>query len=483
MGELHTIVDDPLTLVLLGALVLLSVPPVVFMTAWRVTRLPFQARSFRWMYLAWALLLGATSTWTLSRDVSTTVEEAGAGNFVRMGFLMLGLLVILFLSARYRFVLTSELATGSLGIFFAFSLWGLASTLWSVLPASTLYKSVEYSTMFVLFALTASLITLTIRDPQSQMLALKSLFDWNWFLILVMLMSVYIGVVVLPEYAIMQGVGMLGFSLSGALPAISANGVGQLAAILGIVALVRVLHGSKSKVMYIPVLLGCLLTMVLAQSRSPILAFLLAAVVVLIASRRLGLLALLVGSVSLTLLSAYGGTVYEFMRRDQSEGNVQSLSGRTVYWESSLQAVRDNWLNGYGANAGGKYILSSLGEGASTVHSTYVEVLLDTGIVGLGLLLAGLIVAWFWLLKLRSHVAAHPIGRQLWFECLGVFIILSLRSVFTITFVWAPAVLVFGLVLVYISVARRQVVQRSYTSAPRAQQLPAARWRRPGVYR
>jgi O-antigen ligase len=482
MSDLRPMVDDPITLVLLGTLVLLTAPPVSLVVAWRVTRLPFRAKSLRWMYLAWALLLGATSTWTLTRDTRLSVEEAGSGNFVRMGFLMLGMLVILLVAAQYRFVLTSELAKGSLGILFVFSLWGLASTLWSVLPASTLYKSVEYSTMFVLFALTASLITLTIRNSRDQMLALKSIFDWNWFLIFVLLLTVYLGVVALPEYAIMQDVGMLGFSLSGALPAISANGVGQLAAILGVVALVRMLHRPRSTIMYVPVLLGCLVTMVLSQSRSPILAFVLAAAVVLIASRRFGILALLGGAASVVMLSAYGQTIHEFMRRDQSEGNLQTLSGRTTYWESSLEAVRDAWLNGYGANAGGKYILSALGEGASTVHNTYVEVLLDTGVVGLALLLAGVVVAWFWLIRLRSYVMSDEIGRLLWFECLGVFTILTFRSAFTITFVWAPAVLVFGLIVVFVSVARRQVVQGPCASAPRAQLLPAAWRRRPGVY-
>jgi O-antigen ligase len=483
MSSLRAVVDDPITLVLLGALILLTVPAVSLIVAWRVTRLPFRARSFRWMYLAWALLLGATSTWTISRDVRFSVEEAGGGNFVRFGFLMLGMLVILFIGARYRFVFISQLAASPLGIFFVFSLWGLASTLWSVLPASTLYKSVEYCTMLVLFALTVSLIELTVRGPRDQMLALKSIFDWNWFLIFVLLITVYIGVLVMPQYAIMEGVGMLGFSLSGALPAISANGVGQLAAILGIVALVRILLGPKSRTIYVPILLGCMVTMVLAQSRSPILAFVLATVVVLVASRRFGLLALLIGSASVTLLSPYGETIYEFMRRGQSESSLQTLTGRTMYWEASLEAVRDSWLNGYGANAGGKYVLSTLGEESSTVHSTYIEVLLDTGVVGLTLLLVVLVVAWFWLLWLRSYVAGDPVGRLLWFECLGVLTILTLRSGFTITFVWTPAVLIFGLVLVFIAIARRQVVQRRYASAPLAQQLPAAGRRRSGVYR
>lgn len=472
---------DPVTIFLLCSLVLLVGVPIIFIIAWKVTKPPLRAGSLRLIYLSWALLLGASSVWSLSRDVNTSVEGAGIDNFVRLGFLALGALVILFVGAKYRFVFMAELSAGVLGIFFVFSLWGVASTLWSVLPASTLYKSFEYCIMLSLFALTASSIQLATRDPRGRLIALKSVFDWNWFLVFMLLVSVYMGVIIFPEYAIMQDIGTLGFSISGALPGISANGVGQLAAILGVVALVRILHQPGSKKIYVPVLGMCLVTMMLTQSRSPILGFLLAVAVVLVASRRFGLFAIAAASIGAVLLSAPGQMVYDFMRREQVDSNIETLSGRVVYWEASLEAVRESWLTGYGATAGGKYVLASLGEEASTVHSMFIETLLDTGVVGLALLLLGLGAVWFYLLKFRSYAMSNPVGRLLWFECLGVMVILSLRSVFTITVVWTPAVLIFGLVLVFISIVRRQVVRETYAGSAGTQPVPATRWRRSSI--
>jgi O-antigen ligase len=485
MSGIHIIFDDTVTLVLLGALILLIVPPVIVVTVWRVAHPPFHASSFRWMYVAWILIWGGSSVWNLTRDVRFSVEEAGADNYVRLVLLSLGVLVVLAIGTKYRFAFLSELGAGVLGIFAFLALWGLASTLWSISPAGTLTKSFEYCAQLGLLALAVSLIgSSTAGDTRNRLLALKSVFDWNWFLLSLSLALIYLGILIWPDYAIMEDVGELGFSLKGALPAVSANGVGQLGAILGIVALVRV-QNPGSRPVFIPILAISLLTMVLAQSRSPILGFLLAVVVVLVASRRFGLLLFVSGLAGAVLLSPYGLAIYEFLRRGQTEGTISTLSGRTTYWDESFQALHGNWLNGYGANVGGRYILqSALGEeDVSTTHNMYVEALVDTGVVGLILLLTGIVVTWFLLFKLRSYAMKDPISRLLWFESLGVFTILMVRSAFSVSFIWSQTVLTFGLVLIFIAVMRKEVVQERYARTSSAQPLSAARRRRPSIRR
>lgn len=476
--------DDIVTLVLLGALFLLIVPPAIIVTLRRVARTPFHVGSFRWVYLAWILILGGSSVWNLTRDVRFSAEEAGADNYVRLVLLSLGVLVVLAIGAKFRFAFLSELGTGVLGIFSLLALWGLASTLWSVSPAGTLVKSFEYCAQLGLFVLAASLIRSGTRDPRKRLLALKSVFDWNWFLLCFSLALVYVGILVWPDYAIMQGVGELGFSLQGALPAVSANGVGQLGAILGIVALIRV-QRRGSRMVFVPILVISLLTMVLAQSRSPILGFLVAVAVVLVASRRYWLLLVVSGLVSGVLLSPYGLTIYEFLRRGQTDGTITTLSGRTTYWAESFQALQGSWLNGYGANVGGRYVLqSALGEEeVSTTHNMYVETLVDIGVVGLILLVAGLVVTWLLLFKLRSYAMKDPVSRLLWLECLGVFTILMVRSMFSVSFIWSQTVLTFGLVLIFVAVMGKEVVQERYAGTSLAQPLSAAGWRRPSIRR
>ena len=462
--------------------------PAVLVVLWRVSRPPLRAGSFRWLYLAWACLLAARSVWTLSRSVRSSVDDAGVDNFVRLVFLSLGVLIILFVGARHRFALLTELRSGVLGTFSLFALWGLASTVWSVLPASTLYKSSEYFAMLALFALSASLVHVTFADPRSRLLALKSIFDWTWLLVFLLILSVYLGIVIWPEYTILRDyrdeIGVLGFSIQGALPGLSENAVGTLGALMGIVALVRMLLNPGVRMFYAPILVLSVLTMVLTQSRSPILAFLLAAVIVLVVSRRFGLLAMCAALLGAVSFAQYGQLVYEFMRRGQSEETLTDLTGRVTFWQASMEAVYEKPFTGYGANAGGRYVLQTvLGESRSTVHSSWVEVLLDTGAVGLVLLVVGLGATWFWLIKLRSYAMKAPISRLLWFESLGVLTVLCARSLFSATLVWSWYVLVLGVVLVFVSAMRRQVARARHESAAFAQSLPAARGRRPSIRR
>jgi O-antigen ligase len=185
------------------------------------------------------------------------------------------------------------------------------------------------------------------------------------------------------------------------------------------------------------------------------------------------------------IASAYSLTIVEFMRRGQTDQELTTLTGRTTFWESSLQAVSQSPFTGYGAYAGGRYVVHdpiSSGDGPTTVHSLWVEVLVDTGVVGLLLMLVGLGATWLWILKLRSFTAANPISNLLWLESVGVLTVMTVRSVFSVPFVWSPNVLILGLVLVFISVMRRQIVQRHHPGAFVAQPLPATRGRRSSIY-
>lgn len=478
-------IEDPVTVFLVLALLLMGVVPGVVLLVWRVTRLPFKVESLRWVYLGWALLLAASSVWNLTRNVRYSVEEAGADNFLRLAFLTLGLLIVMFVSFKHRLAFVPELFYGALGIFFVFSLWGAMSVLWSVAPAITLYKSLEYCAMLLLLGLTVSLIRHGVREPHNRLLALKSVFDWNWCLVFVLLVSVYVGILIWPEYAIRENKSMLGFSIEGALPGISANGVGQLAALMGIVAVARLLFVPRARRFYLPLLVFSIVTMILAQSRSPILAFFVASFAVLVASRRFGLLGLVSAALGGLLVSAYSQTVVEFLRRGQTDGELMTLTGRIGFWETSLHAIRESPLAGFGAYAGGRYVAAgslSGGEGPTTVHSLFVEVLVDTGILGLLLLLVGLGATWAWMLRLRLLVAGQPVGRLLWIESLGVLTVVSVRSVFSVPLVWSSNVLTFGLLLIFVSVLRRQLVRGSSPGVVRAQQLQAGWWRRPGFH-
>jgi O-antigen ligase len=459
MSNFLHVFSDPVTVVLLSLLISLIALPGMVIVVWKVTYLPFPAGALRWLYVAWSLALGSGLVYTLTRQIRLSASDVGTDNFIQLIFLALCLGTMLLVGSQNGFAFVNAQTTGILAIFSAFALWSIITTLWAISATLTLYKACAYFIMIGLFAFAVFLIRRSSIEPHNQLLALKSLFDWNWFTVFLLLISVYVGILLWPDYALVYGVGTLGFQILGALPAISSNSVAELGAIMAIVALTRMVLRPSTTLFYFPLFGFSLVTMVLAQGRSGILAFLVAAVVVLAASRRFALLACL-GLPIAVLYSVYYDAVNAFFERGQTEATLESLNGRVLYWQATWDAIQERPIGGFGAFGGGRYITQTAfgsDEVVTTVHNAYVETVAGTGIVGLSILLLGVVAAWFWLFKLRSFVTRDPVGRLLWIESIGVLSILTVRSMFSVGLIWTP-ILNFGVVLVFISVVRYQAV-------------------------
>jgi O-antigen ligase len=126
------------------------------------------------------------------------------------------------------------------------------------------------------------------------------------------------------------------------------------------------------------------------------------------------------------------------------------------WWRYSLPVFLERPFWGYGAYAGGRFVvLAALSITlSSSIHNTWLEVLLGTGLLGLLPLLAAF--AWAWLLLIRPRPARpwNPPDQRLHAEAIGIFTVLSARSMFTATLIWHPP-LMFLLVMVYTEWLRR----------------------------
>jgi O-antigen ligase len=97
----------------------------------------------------------------------------------------------------------------------------------------------------------------------------------------------------------------------------------------------------------------------------------------------LGAAALLVASGKTSSLRGHAEVA--FARGNAS--TIRTLDSRSVYWHAAIPAIRERPVFGWGLNVGTRRVLSSLGlESTSTIHSTWVEALLGTGLVGFALL-------------------------------------------------------------------------------------------------
>lgn len=332
-----------------------------------------------------------------------------------------------------------------------YAIAGILSSLWSVLPLWTFYKSSEYLVDLCLLVAILTSIKSTIE--------FKSLFDWTWLILTLYAGWVWLGIAIWPEEAVRHDVGLIGIQIHGVFPAIAANSVGELGAIIGTVAFSRLLLREERNIFYYMILLFSIATIIFSQSRSPLTGFLLSLPIILFVTRRIGVFALicLTGG-AIVLLTSGVETFLEFFNRGQREEEFASLSGRVDMWQIAWELIQQRPLIGYGAYAGSRYtgVTNTMDSTTSSILNTWLEVTTGLGLPGLLLLLGSFLGTWIILIRLIRRfmkTEKHFLNYCLGVEVLGVLTVLSFRSMFSPQLIWHPP-LTFFLALGYAEFAR-----------------------------
>jgi O-antigen ligase len=346
---------------------------------------------------------------------------------------------------------------GLLSLLTVYAALALVSTAWSVFPAWTAYKSWEY---LVDIAMIAAILN-SLRGLDE----LKTLYDLSWTYCAALTVCVWLGVLLAPADAILRDVGVLGFQIVGVAPALSANSVGDLGATLATVATARLLRRNcATRTLYLAVMAAALATLFCAQTRSSLVAFVAAALFMLLIARRIRALALAFLAAAFVFALSNAAKVTEaYIVRDQSPEMFLSLSGRVTWWEFAWQKYLERPYTGYGAYAGGRFAaMAEFGSGmTSSLHNTYMEVLLGSGPAGV--LLIVLVVAWMWwrLMRFVTNFQAGRLESELALESAGIFTMVTARSFFSSAIVWHDS-FDFLLVLAFIEYLRRRSRRREH---------------------
>lgn len=411
-----------------------------------LVRLRHLVLHLRWWHILWVLVFSSGLVFRV-RDVAhiqSNPVDASAGYRLCL-MIIVGLVLFRSLASRDS-NWVRPLMGGLLLPLTLHALLALISVFWSIAPLWTFYKACEFLIDLVLLAAVLASLQ-NVRE-------LKSLFDLTWLLLSLMIASIWLGVLTWPELAIKHGVGIVGLQIQGVVPAIASNGAGELGALIAIVAFCRLLTLHEHRQSYFLCFCLASTTLIFSQSRSAFTGFLFGLVLVLFMSKRIGLLVFSI-AVSLGLFSTgLGVWLWEVLLRGQSIDQFMSLSGRLAWWTAGWDFFTENPL-GAGAYAAARFGVL-LQEGAtvtSSIHNTWLEVLLGTGVVGLVLLLICFVATWKTLINFRSAEAKSSPVYSLYLESVGALAVLSVRSVFAPHFMWHPAI-VFLLVLGFAELVR-----------------------------
>lgn len=442
-----------LTVVVLALLV----PVVVFVLP---PALSYAASLFRslkgeltWWHGLWLLLLLSCLVFRI-RDVQSRRDSPIDAWAVYRIALVLAVALILGLRLALKITeWTKPMVRGLVGALATYAFVAMASTLWSVYPGWTFYKSFEFLVDVALLAAVLASVPSTF--------VYKSLFNWTWVLFGILLVTVWCSVVLAPDRAFVQASELFPWRILGVLPALDQNSVGDLAAVLSVAGLSRLVSSSRrfgGRAFRTVFFLASLVTLVFSQTRAAVVGFLLATVLMLLLLKRLRTIAVLVLAVvlvlSLTGASAQLKVVWQ--RGDRSQ-EMENFSGRQLIWEDLWGTFQQRPWIGFGAYAGSRFAQQqNVGdEDLATALNTYLDVALGTGLLGLIPLLLAIGGTWWILLRIVATVPATSLERQLAVEALGVLTVISVRSFFTVEFVWHPS-LEFLVVLGYAEFLRQR---------------------------
>jgi hypothetical protein len=216
-----------------------------------------------------------------------------------------------------------------------------------------------------------------------------------WFAVGLVL-SIWVGVILSPGETVHTATGSpLPWVITGVVPAIAANGVGTLGVLLFFWSLgrFRILPSTTNlqrRLSYFLAGLG-LASLIFAQYRTGYAAFVVGLLVFLFVGRKwllATLLLLVVIGVVAANPSGIGADVEPFALRGQSIERASELSGRTAFWRAAIPVWEKSPLIGRGLLTGTRFeVLAPLGlPYISGIHSTWIEALVGTGLIGLVLL-------------------------------------------------------------------------------------------------
>ncbi len=413
-----------ITIILLSFPIIIS---MIFSFSQAYSKIRNLLRNIKWCHILWALYFISGLTFRLRLAKSAIENPLDKAAFFRVILVSLVGIGVLLYFAFNRQLILSRIFSGCIKWLALYSAICIISTFWSFLPARTLYRSIEY---FIGVFLIGIIVYLIKKEKD-----FKHFFDWTIFLYALLMISVWLGVFLKPEEAI-KHLGLLRIQIHGIFPKVAANSVGDLGALIGIVSFTRLLLYKKNRSFYLTVFIISMITLIFAQSRSPLTGFLLGIFFILILARKIRFLIFLLLIGGIVACSSIIHILWEYFLRGQTPELFWSLSERIYVWKAAWSLIKENIFLGYGAYAGGLFFASKISFPATSLHGTWPEVLIDVGIIGLIPLFVVILSVWIILLKSKSN---NILIDQLRLEIIGIMTLLTFRSIFSVIFIWHPA--------------------------------------------
>lgn len=334
-------------------------------------------------------------------ETAATGAGVGMGDLLQIGFLGLTFLWTLVLALRApRAAATGRLPLIAFGVY---AFLGVATAFMGPKPLLSIYKASQILVFVLLAWVTIAYLRRAGRP--------RFLPELIYSMLTLIMLSAALGGIFAADGAYRTlytgGGGLFGVTLYGVFPHVHPNTLGLLAAIMVLVGVGRAINaklvGYKS--FYSALALLAFSVMFAAQSRTAVVALVLGFVALSFAVHRVRpiLWVIALGGLALGFNYLLSGTttgleedVLAYLKRGQTDQQLESMSGRTGLWEIGIAMLADRPLLGHGFQAGARFSSPSYGLAAgSNMHNGHMQVLVDSGVIGYLIWLAfSGVIAW-----------------------------------------------------------------------------------------
>lgn len=321
----------------------------------------------------------ALLTWPTG--VHSTYDVGADLGILRLVRIILFLLLFLMLTASLA--ITGKFPNHSpLYLFFAYIIVCFGSAVYSPNPLETIWKSIEILVLF-LFALKVQIDISKRRIEPEDILSILVLF------LLFSVINAIIGGVLFADAAYQvseERIRTSTSSMGGIIPQLNANSLAQYSAMLVLFGFVSLIQLGRVSAGVIFVILVGIAGLGLAYSRTSIIAV---AVAILILAPKRGLgRSFLIITAGIALGIVFVPEIITYLARGQNTELLISMSGRTHMWTIGWEAFLEQPFFGHGFYSGHKTLDIDIGMEFSSLDSTYLEALVDVGVLGAFFLVA-----------------------------------------------------------------------------------------------
>lgn len=289
--------------------------------------------------------------------------------------------------------------------------------------------------LFVLYFTATALISLISSKKDLSAIYLNRL--WNFIVLyLILRLTVYLlSGLAQPQYAFIYLDALFPYQIAGWIyGGMHNNMLAMLGAILMIVALNRFFSSfaRSQKIMWAGIALFALFIVMFAQARTSFFALLLTVPLLFILKGRFSVGALIAFTVT-PFAIVFSSTLVAYLLREQTSSEFLTMSGRTDIWEAGWRLFLESPILGHGYYSGVRLNLTEFYQLYYTMHdlsnidNTFLEVLVNNGILGFVPFMIGFVMTW-WLLIRRFLFAASETEKNLAIEMIGVLMIISIRA-------------------------------------------------------